>query len=188
MSDLTGLRQPLAFASNIGLRLQPPVSRWILRGGPEVASAAAAAFGIELPAKACRAAHAQDRAALWLGPDEHLLLAPLAMAAAIEQALEQALVTVPHSLVDVSHRQVALEMRGARARTMLSAGCPLNLAEDDFPLGACTRTMLGKADIVLWRNDPETFHLEVWRSFARYVWDFLAEAALDVDPQLESPS
>ena len=188
MSDLTGLRQPPELAAQVGVRLLPPLARWILRARPEAASAAGAAFGVELPTRACRSARTQDRAALWLGPDEHLLLAPVAMTSGIAHALEQALLTLPHSLVDVSHRQVALEMRGPRARTMLSAGCPLDLDEDDFPLGACTRTMLGKADIVLWRSEPEVFHLEVWRSFARYVWDFLAEASLDVDSELESQS
>jgi sarcosine oxidase, subunit gamma len=33
----------------------------------------------------------------------------------------------------------------------------------------CTRTMYDKAEIVLWRRAPDRFHLEVWRSFARYV-------------------
>jgi sarcosine oxidase subunit gamma len=48
--------------------------------------------------------------------------------------------------------------------------------------------MLGKADIVLWRTDLETFQLEVWRSFVSYVSCFLTEAAHDVDSQLESQS
>jgi len=36
-----------------------------------------------------------------------------------------------------------------------------------------TRTMFMKADIVLWRTGAETFHIEVWRSFAPYVWSLL---------------
>jgi sarcosine oxidase subunit gamma len=41
----------------------------------------------------------------------------------------------------------------------------------------CTRTLLGKAEIVLWRIGAAAFRLEVWRSFAPYVSAFLAEAA-----------
>jgi len=37
----------------------------------------------------------------------------------------------------------------------------------------CTRTVFAKAEIVLWRTQPEQFHLEVWRSFAPYVWELL---------------
>ena len=41
----------------------------------------------------------------------------------------------------------------------------------------CTRTVFAKAPIVLWRTDEDTFHLEVWRSFARYVMQLLAEVS-----------
>jgi sarcosine oxidase subunit gamma len=39
-----------------------------------------------------------------------------------------------------------------------------------FPIGMCTRTLFGKAEIVLWRTGEAQFHIEVWRSFAGYVW------------------
>ena len=42
-----------------------------------------------------------------------------------------------------------------------------------FPVGMATRTLFEKAEIVLWRIAPDSFHLEVWRSFAPYVWDLL---------------
>jgi sarcosine oxidase subunit gamma len=41
----------------------------------------------------------------------------------------------------------------------------------------CTRTMLAKAEVVLWRTAPTRFRLEVWRSFAAYVSLYLADAA-----------
>jgi len=47
-------------------------------------------------------------------------------------------------------------------------------------VGMCTRTVLGKADIVLWRTGPDSFHVEVWRSFADYVARFLTEAAREL--------
>jgi sarcosine oxidase, subunit gamma len=47
----------------------------------------------------------------------------------------------------------------------------------EFPVGMCTRTVLAKADIVLWRIRDDAFHLEVWRSFAGYVTGLLSEIA-----------
>jgi sarcosine oxidase subunit gamma len=41
----------------------------------------------------------------------------------------------------------------------------------------CTRTVLGKAEVLLWRTDAQAFRLEVWRSFAPYVAQFLGEAS-----------
>ena len=84
---------------------------------------------------------------------------------------------LPHSLVDVSHRQIGLTVSGPQAATLLSAGCPLDLDAGAFPVGMCTRTMLSKAEVVLWRTAAFEFRLEVWRSFAAYVTAYLAEAA-----------
>ncbi|MDE2138528.1 MAG: sarcosine oxidase subunit gamma family protein [Gammaproteobacteria bacterium] len=159
------------------MRPLPPAARWILRGGADARAAAAAALQTPIPDQACRAAGAGGRAALWLGPDEWLLLAPAADGDVVAAALAGALAATPHSLVDVSHRQVALELTGAQAALLLAVGCPLDLEPAAFPVGMCTRTMLAKAEIVLWRTGPEVFRIEVWRSFAPYVSAFFGEAA-----------
>ena len=63
---------------------------------------------------------------------------------------------------------------------LLNAGCPLDLDLAAFPVGMCTRTVLAKAEIVLWRTSAEVFHVEVWRSFASYVTEYLAEVAREL--------
>jgi sarcosine oxidase subunit gamma len=142
--------------------------------------AASAALGLKISDIACRSVRQGSadsyRAALWLGPDEQLLLAPVTDGETINRLLRDALAALPHSLVDVSHRQIALEVSGPVAHTILNAGCPLDLHLVSFPVGMCTRTVLGKCDIVLWRTGAETFHVELWRSFAEYASRFLAEA------------
>jgi len=79
--------------------------------------------------------------------------------------------------VRVSDRHAALTASGPRAGALLATGCPLDLDDAAFPEGMCTRTLLGKAEIVLWRHRPASFRIEVRRSFAAYAWDFLQEAA-----------
>jgi sarcosine oxidase subunit gamma len=159
------------------VRPLPPAARWILRGGPEVRAAAEGALGLAVPDIACRAAAKGESAALWLGPDEWLLISAGHRADETAAALRAALAQLAHSLVDVSHRQVALEVSGPDAPLLLAAGCPLDLDAGAFPAGMCTRTMLAKAEIVLWRTSAGAFRIEVWRSFAPYVGAFLAEAA-----------
>jgi sarcosine oxidase, subunit gamma len=158
------------------VRALPPASRYVLRAADAARAAAAATLGFEVPARACRAVVSEARAALWLGPDEWLLLVPAAAAL----ALSAALAGQPHSLVDVGHRQCGLEVHGPQAAALLAAGCPLDLDASAFPVGMCTRTMLAKVEVILWRTAPEVFRLEVWRSFASYVGLFLAEAARGV--------
>ena len=177
MRDLRAERRlPLVSASS-ALRALPPATRYVLRGGSEVRAAAQSALGFGIPATACRATVEGDRAALWLGPDEWLLIGPQPPPSGFAAGLAAALEGLAHSLVDVSHRQSALTVSGPQATTLLAAGCPLDLDASAFPVGMCTRTMLAKAEVVLWRTDPQVFRLEVWRSFVAYVSQFLGEAA-----------
>jgi sarcosine oxidase, subunit gamma len=170
------------------VRALPPASRYILRGNPQVMTAAGAALGLTISQIACRAAtNGSQAAALWLGPDEQLLLAPDAVD--LVPTLAPALHDLSHSLVEVSHRQIALEISGPHAADVLNAGCPLDLDLSAFPVGMCTRTVFAKAEIVLWRTAETVFHVEVWRSFASYVTEFLAEVAREFalpTPTLES--
>lgn len=176
MADLSNARQSPPLVPSGPVRLLPPAARFVLRGAPAVMSAAGAALGLNISGTACRSARQGERSALWLGPDEQLLLAPATASETISRELRGALAALPHSLVDVSHRQIALEVSGSAAQTILNTGCPLDLHVASFPVGMCTRTVLGKCEIVLWRTGADTFHVEVWRSFADYASRFLAEA------------
>jgi sarcosine oxidase subunit gamma len=155
----------------------PLCTRLILRGRAAAIEATTAPLGFALPQQSCRATTLGVLSALWLGPDEWLILAPLSDP--VITALAQAMQDHPHALVDVSHRQCAIGLTGATAADVLNAGCPLDLDASAFPVGMCTRTVLGRSEIVLWRTAAETFHLEVARSFAPYVRAFLHEAARD---------
>jgi sarcosine oxidase subunit gamma len=156
----------------------PYASRWILRGGPEVSTPAGAAFGATPQLEPLRAAAEGARAALWLGPDEWLLLAedddP-----SLGGAVEAALAGFAHALTDVSHRQCAIELSGPGAARLLNAGVPLDLDLETFPVGMVARTLLLKAEITLWRRETERFRLEVARSFAHYVAAILTASARD---------
>ena len=80
------------------------------------------------------------------------------------------------SIVDVSHAMTGIAVSGSRAAWAINAFCALDLHLVAFPVGMCTRTVLGKAEIVLWRTAAENFRIEVARSFAPYVWACLEEA------------
>jgi sarcosine oxidase subunit gamma len=170
-------RLALPAGPRFGLSEAPPAARFILRGAEAVGVACGMAFGADLPSQLGSAGAGQGRAALWLGPDEWLLIADGADAAEIGAMLESVLEGTAHSLVDVSHRQIGLIASGPAAARVLNAGCPLDLDLKAFPVGMATRTLFDKVEIVLWRRAETTFHVEVWRSFAPYVVGSLAEAA-----------
>lgn len=170
------IREPgVIEADGVRLETLPDFTRLNFRGAEAAAQAMERVFGLAFPRAACRAALGADRAALWLGPDEWLLLAQPGLGESLAAAAETALASLPHSLVDISERQVALRLSGRRAATVLAGGNPLDFDLAAFPVGMCTRTILAKAEIVLWRTEPESFHIEVWRSFAPYLRGFLRE-------------
>lgn len=165
---------PLGAAS---AALEPigPIARAILRCRASEIDRCSDVLGIALPRTACRSIATGDVTALWLGPDEWLLLKP----AAHQDWLADIATRVEGtgaSLVDVGHRQVALTVSGPCAEDILASGCALDLSIAAFPDGMCTRTMFAKAEIVLWRTAPDRFHLEIWRSFARYVEALIRES------------
>ena len=69
--------------------------------------------------------------------------------------------------------------RGWPARVTVNSGCPQDLSLDAFPVGAASRTILGKSEIVLLRTGADAFRVECWRSFSDYVFALLSEAASD---------
>jgi sarcosine oxidase subunit alpha len=181
------LPAPVARPSDVvQLTVLAATTRLSVRAGSAAATAIGLALGVLLPSVPCRSIISRDRAALWLGPDEWLILAPESafdLAAQATRAIgEQAA-----SIVDVSHRSQTLEITGPRAEWCLNGFCALDLDLHGFPVGMCTRTVFGKAEVVLWRIAPEVFHLDVARSFVPYVWGCLEEARLEfADAELVS--
>ncbi len=155
----------------------PPADRFIVRGQEAARMASSAAFGAELPARLGPAGRSGERAALWLGPDEWLLIAEGGSVVTLAAALEAGLAGLPHALVDVSHREVGLIVSGALAARVLNAGCPLDLRMKSFPVGVATRTLFDKAEIVLWRLAETEFRVEVARSLSPWLAAALEEAA-----------
>ncbi|MCB4770987.1 sarcosine oxidase subunit gamma [Ancylobacter sp. Lp-2] len=180
MSDLlfplTALAATASDLPAARLSALPPATRLVFRGRESAVGPAGIAFGAELPRQACRFKRSGDRLAAWLGPDEWLLIAEDADPAALIAEIEPAVFGLPHALVDVSSRSLGIALEGPRAAYVLNQGCPLDLSEAAFPVGMVTRTVFGKAEIVLLRETPERFRLDVWRSFAPYVWGLLEEA------------
>lgn len=177
MVDLSTARQQQVVASSPLLRQLAPASRLVLRGGPDVLAAAADALGLPRSETPCRAVRNGNLAALWLGPDERLLIGPADAGQEMEGLLQRALTGMPHSVVETSHAQAAFELSGANAATVLNTGCPLDFDLTSFPVDMCTRTVFAKAQIVLWRTDADKFRVEIARSFAPYVTKILALAA-----------
>lgn len=171
-SVLEGAR---AGSANVSIKVAAPAYRLSLRAKADAVTELSQALDISLPQTPKTSTTSALRAALWLGPDEWLVIDQG------ESNLMEACasVTSAHSATDVSHRNVAMTVSGEGAETTLNAGCPQDLSLEAFPVGACSRTLFGKAEVVLLRVTEDTFRVECWRSFADYVFGLLEEGARD---------
>jgi sarcosine oxidase subunit gamma len=163
--------------SATGVKVEPlgPAERVSLRAPAESVASLSRALGVTLPQKPKTSAAKGTRIALWLGPDEWLVLDEEGRELLADCAKARQL----HSAVGISHRNVAISVSGPAAEACVGAGCPQDLSLSVFPVGACSRTVLGKAEIVLYRTSQDAFRVECWRSFSDYVFTFLSEAARD---------
>lgn len=158
---------PLAFAS-VSIGVAPPMRRWSLRA--RTPEALEALLGLPLPR---RIGETRGDIAC-LGPDEWLWRGPEALPRETGSGL-------PLSLVDISDRAVAIVLDGVGARAVLSAGCPLDL--EQMAVGRTTRTLFEGVEIILTRESETRWMVDVWRSFAQWLWLSLTTAAAHPLPE-----
>lgn len=161
------------------LELAAPAQRMSLRVGAADIAALSAALGVDLPTRPKTSASANGRTALWLGPDEWLVIAEGNTDIGKSMIGDAATAVVAHAATDVSHRNTAILVSGRGAAATINTGCPQDLSLSAFPVGACSRTLFGKVEIVLLRTAEDAFRVEVWRSFSDYAFGLLAEGARD---------
>ena len=136
--------------------------------------------GLALPLVPNTATSRRDHRALWLGPDEWLMVGPEGKQDAIQEALRVGLAGAFGSIVDVSANRTTLEIRGSKAHEALAHGVPIDLDARSFGPACCAQTLLAKAQVIIERiSEDPAFHLYVRSSLASYVADWILDAALE---------
>ena len=166
MSDALFRNEPVSstpYVSNgVSISLAAPLKRYSLRA--RTAEALETVLNVKVPQKI----GATEGGIACLGPDEWLL----------RTATDTAMATgagVPVAITDISERSICLILEGPRAAELLMTGCPLDL--DNFAVGRATRTIYETVEIIIIRDGEDRFHVEVWRSFAAWLWTAFTAAA-----------
>jgi sarcosine oxidase subunit gamma len=128
-----------------------------------------------LPLTPNTAWESRDRAALWLGPDEWLVLGPPGAEHDIVEELGTAFAGEHHSVVDVTSNRVAIEIAGSAAKDVLAMGCSLDLSGGRWVVGSCAQTLLADTQVILHERASSTGIL-VRPSFAEHLVDWLIDA------------
>ena len=139
-------------------------------------------LGAALPETPNRVASSSGVNALWLGPDEWLLVFEDDAAKTIRK-LEKLCAKHGASLTDVSDARGVVRVAGERARDVLAKGCSLDLHERGFEAGSCAQSTIALCQVVLQRLPDDgagpVYQLYAGRSFAIYLWEWLTDASLE---------
>ena len=168
------------------------LARFTLRGHVD-ADAVRRATGVPLPAQANTVASGNNLAAMWLGPDEWLIVGPPNSQGAVGACLAEALAGARCAIVDVTDGFTALRIGGPMAPDLLAMGCPLDLHPRVFGPNRCARSHLARTQVIVHRiEEPAGFDVHVERSQADYLWTWLGTAGapygVAVAPQDPAPS
>ncbi|NIR28156.1 MAG: sarcosine oxidase subunit gamma family protein [Gammaproteobacteria bacterium] len=168
-------------AANVVLGERPFLGHLNVRGDAadtQFLRAANDVLGLALPREPNTVTEQGEHAALWLGPDEWLVLTPPDAEAAVVERLRSALGDRFAALTDVSGGQTVITLSGKCARDVLAKGCTLDLHARAFGPGRCAQTHIAKSAALIRQTDESpAFEIVVRRSFADYLWQWLEDAA-----------
>ena len=143
------------------------------------------AIGFALPLDANTVTSKGNKAAVWFGPDEWLLLTPDEEGSTLAKAFSVALDDFHAAVFDISDSRICISLSGRNARDVLKKGCGIDFHPRNFGPGQCAQSTLALAHILVRQlsEDKDTgaaaYHLFVHRSFAEYTWAWLEDAATE---------
>jgi sarcosine oxidase, subunit gamma len=139
--------------------------------------AAKAALGVDLPKVPRTSSSWGDIKALWLSPDQWLILCARDNAPALLEKLNAELGKIHSLAVDVSDMRTIIRLEGEGVRETMMKGCSLDLLSEDYTPGTVRRVRFAEIAALFHVVEDNMIDLYVFRSYAEYTWAFLLKAA-----------
>ena len=140
-------------------------------------AAAKQVIGFDLPKVPRSSATFGDIKALWLSPDQWLILCARDKAPALAAELQSAL-AITHALaVDVSDLRTIIRIEGESVREVMMKSGSLDFTDEEFAPGYVRRMRFAEIAALFNIVEPNMIDLYVFRSYAHYALDYLTKAA-----------
>lgn len=160
------------FLTMVSIRVEP---------GSDVAQRIEAVLGTALPQQCGDVSADGAHTALWLGPDEWLVVSTTTPETLVGELLA-GVGDGRAQVVDVSANRTVLEISGAAVRDVLEKGCPTDLHPRAFADGTAITTTLARVPVLLWKVDANRFRVLPRSSLAQYVAAWLLDAVQEFAP------
>ena len=166
----------------IAIREKPFLSHYIVRGhlnDPSFSNAVASILSLQLPDKANTVNESDSLKALWMSPDQWLILGEADALQTRIAMFEGALESIHGLISDVSSAQTVIHISGEKAHDLLCKGAPLDVHPGVFAHGQCAQTVFAKMNVLIYPEQQHSrlcYHLIVRRSFADFLGRWLINA------------
>lgn len=134
-------------------------------------------LGFDLPKTPRTSTSWGDMKALWLSPDQWLILCAGDKTSELLNQLNSALKGIHSLAVDVSDMRAIIRLEGEYARTTVMKGTSIDLTHGDYPPGTIRRMKFAEVGALLHIIEQDVIEIYVFRSYADYTWEFLLKAA-----------
>lgn len=152
--------------------------RFKLRLRVAMSAAAQAAQLLDLPA-ALQTRVSGDTAALWLGPDQWLMVSDRVPAAAVAEKCAGVLDGLSYHTAEVTAALACARVQGAAVRELLTMGSGIDWEISRVPVAQCRRTRFARIPIVVHAVAADAFELYYDRSYRHYLECWFAHATSD---------
>ena len=161
-----------------------PVMKLILRGKTkDFITAVGKTLNMILPAEANTSTSAESLTALWLSPDEWMLISNKVVseddcAYKVEDDLINNISKVNlGAITDVSDQFVMINLKGSKVFDLFSTGSPFNFNEFKNKKGSVIQTILSHIDVTIYLKEINEANLFVRRSFSQHLWSWMNDSA-----------
>ncbi len=143
-----------------------------------IISAVRDVFGVTLPGTR-ETAFDGAQGALWMSPDEALLLCPYEEALQRADELSAKLHGSHALVVNVSDARAVFRLKGVMLREVIAKLAPVDMSPDAFTPGMVRRTRMAQVAAAFWMDDANTARIVCFRSVAAYMFGILSVSADD---------
>lgn len=150
-----------------------------LRTAEDVSEMMKRFFGTALPSAANSFTSSGERRAVWLGPDEYLLVCAEYEQTELHRTISTQMTGQHFALTVISDALSVYQVSGPGVRDMLAKGCALDLDKSVFRPGMCAQSSLDRAAVTFICETDDSLRLICRRSFADYVESWLKDASTE---------
>ena len=170
--------------SDLEMKEIKPIMKLIIRGKTkDFITAIGKNLNMILPTEANTSTSGETLTALWLSPDEWMLISNKTISEDTNTyEVEDNLInniskTKLGAITDVSDQFVMINIKGSKVFDLLTTGSPFNFNKFKNKKGSVVQTILSHIDVIIYLTEINSVNLFVRRSFSEHLLSWLNDSA-----------